>query len=305
MSGSEIDRMIFAEVVKEWQEAPYGMKGEICKRRCALLDISQSSFYRKLDEFIWNRQKRKSPSNKGKRKNPEREKWVWEIMQIKYAPPPGVKPLSTRDALQIAVERGLVPPEAKEIHRGTIDRISREKGWGKLSQRQNRYMAEFPNQIHQFAIMQSKHFFPIRKVDGEWILIRSSKQQKIENDLIVFVYALADDYSGYRVSKYAVGQKDASDNGISFLQWAWSKEADHMPFHGLPNILFMGKTPLASQDAFRNFCSRMGVEIRNPSHDPGIPKSLGKIAQTFRSIWNSFENQLFSDHKHEREISIT
>ena len=109
--------LILAEVSREWQEAPHGMKGHVIKSRASLFGISPNTLYKNINEFCQN-PKKQTRSDKGKRKKPEREKWVWEIMQIKYAPPPGVKPLSTRDALRIAVENGLVPAEAKDIQIG-------------------------------------------------------------------------------------------------------------------------------------------------------------------------------------------
>lgn len=302
-----LDQLTLLEVIKEWKETPHRIKGHVIKGWSSLFGISPTTLYRKINELV-HRPEKQTRSDKGKRKQPEIEKWVWEIMQIKYGIPPGVPKITTRNALRISINEGKVPPEAAKQQLGTINRIAREKGWIPKPQRQERNQAAGPNQVHQFAVSLSKFFYPIRKIDNDWILklkpIQRKEDKEGEQRPLVIAYALTDDFSGFQLSRYFVGKEETTEDAIEFLKWAWERVAEHAPFCGQPKILFMGKGPLINQESFQQFCSKMGIAILSPSHEPGVPKSIAKAANSFRTMWNSFENQFFHGDWKTREFNL-
>src|SRR3989339_399928 len=131
------------------------------------------------------------------------------------------------------------------------------------SKPQKRYQANYSNLVHQFAFVPSEHFYPIRKFNDDWILKLRPKMKGPTENLFVFVYALTDDFSGYRLSRYFVSPVNIV-SAITFLEWAWSKETDHAPFHGHPRILFMGNNDIANNYIFKTFCQRAEIQILMP-----------------------------------------
>ena len=173
------------------------------------------------------------------------------------------------------------------------------------SRRQNRFEAEYPNQVHQLAHSVSQHFFPVKCIKNDWILnLKLYDQVKPETNSCLMVYALVDDYSRYRLSRYEVERGNSPFGGISFLEWAWSRNLDHDPFRGLPKFLFMSRD-LAKDLIFQEFCERLKVEII--TRGPNKPQITGKVANNFRTQWKRFETLFFYVNPNWRnfEISLT
>jgi hypothetical protein len=228
-------------------------------------------------------------------------------MAVKYRVPKHVRQGATADAVRYAVRQGLAPEELLAVPLGTINRIAREVNWRETARRQNRFEAAYANQVHQFDASHSEHFIPVKKVGGEWVLKLRPRRQKNKEKaekVKVIAYGLTDDMSGYRLSRYLVAPGESAAGGISFLQWAWAKEAAHAPFRGLPEILYMDNGPLARKAAFREFAKRVGVAVE--THEPERAEATGKVEANWRAMWKRFETPWFFDPNWgKREIALS
>ncbi len=266
---AEVDAGLMAQAVKDWQRAGHGQKEAALTHWLPVL-------------------------GRGRRKHEQMETWVEMIMRLKYNPPKGVRSLATADAVRLAKVNGLVPLSA-ELSEGTVNRVARELGLMETARKEVRFEAEFPNQVHQIDASGSDHFFPVRKTtDGDWLLKLRPKQQKNKEKADKFklwAYGLADDFSGYRLSRYTVAPGESAAGSIAFLQWAWAKDEEHAPFRGLPEILYSDNGPLVRKHAFQEFAARVGVTLK--THEAERAQATGKVEANWKSLWKRFETPWF------------
>lgn len=303
---SSIDPVIMAQAIEAWQHAGHGAKGAVLEQWLPILGVSAATFHRL--KANWGRQKeRRTRADRGCRRNQERVDWVRKIITVKNRPPKGVRSICTEDALKWAVRLGMVPEEAMGMNVGYINYLAREMGWTLEARRQNRFEASYPNQVHQFDASGSEYLYPVRKLGDEWVL--KLRRQKMKNKeqpkgLKVWAYGLADDFSGYRLSRYTVAAGEAAEGGIRFLQWAWAVDAEHAPFRGLPEILYLDNGPITKSQAFTDFVETINVTLQ--THMPYKSQATGKVENNWRAMWNRFENNFFVDPGWEsREITLT
>lgn len=307
----EVDAGVMAQAVAEWEGAGHGQKGAVLAHWLPVLGIDRSRFYREMK--AWGRSpERKARNDKGVRKIPHIEEVTKAVVQVKNRPPKGVRRGRMKDALKYALESGMVPEEARDtawrVPLGTLYRVAREKEWTERPRRTHRWQAEYPNQMHQFDCSFSEHFIPVRQDGEEWILklrpARQKNKEKLES-LRVMGCGLVDDFSGYRLTRYYVAKGESAAVGITFLQWAWSHVEEHLPFRGLPDILYMDNGPLSKQHAFRRFCEEAaGVAIQ--THEPERSQATGKVENNWRSQWRPFETPFFFNPDWKSfEISLT
>jgi|GEM_PF-258955 hypothetical protein len=292
----KIDMRMFSVVVQEWEEAAHGCKGAVLKKRLPLLGISQGTFY-------WKRQKhfgetgRNPPTTKGQRKRPEYEDAVKKIMLRKYHPNKGVQPLTTAEAQALAAQNGC--ELAAAIPEGTVNRIARELGLHpRVHRRENRFEASRPNELHHVDASRSRYFQCHRHRGGELVIKLSSKnfRNRDSSELRegVWIWGLVDDFSGLRVARYCVARDETAQDGIDFLEWAWSKVEAHNPFRGLPEVLYMDQGPLSKSRAFKRFCYEV-AGVRLLVHEAWRPQATGKVETGWREVWRNFETKFFWD----------
>jgi transposase InsO family protein len=267
----------------------------VLARRLPLLGMSLGTFHR-WRVWLGERARRQSPETKGMMQDPRRVKWVKEIMAVKYSRHKGVAKLSTKYALVEAAAQGRVPPEALEVPLGVINNIARQEGLVETPRRGARFEAAGPNFLHQVDATGSRHFFPYKNVGDDWILrLRPGQlpnKEKYEG-LRVWCWGLADDFSGFRVQRYCVAPGEAALDGIDFLKWAWTPQAAHAPFEGLPQLLYLDNGALAKYAPFRVFCEEAGVDLR--THEPYRPQAKGKVETGFKDLKNDFEGRFMRD----------
>jgi transposase InsO family protein len=303
---SDVDPVIMTQAIEAWQHAGHGAKGAVLSQWLPILGISAATFHR--EKANWGRQQDRKPRyDRGRRRNPERVEWVREIIILKNRPPKGIRSICTEDAQRWAVRLGNVPEDALKMSSAYINYLAREMGWTQQARRENRFEAAYPNQVHQFDASGSEYFYPVKKLGDEWVL--KLRRQKMKNKeqpkgLKVWAYGLADDYSGYRLSRYTVAAGEAAEGGIRFLQWAWAVDPEHAPFRGLPEILYLDNGVITKSHAFTDFVKTINVALQ--THRPYQSQATGKVENNWRAMWNRFENQFFIDPGWEsREITLT
>ncbi len=303
---SALNMRNFAQVVQEYEAAPWGKKQEVLAQRLPLMQMSEGTFHRRrMEKFGGNG--RKAPKTKGQRKKPEYVPAVREIIKLKHSKIKGVRSLTTEDAMVMAAEAGV--EMACEIPVGTVNRIARElQLHPKVQRRENRFEAARPNQLHQMDASRSEYFQCHRLVGDEWVIklspILFKNRQYEKHRQRVWIYGLVDDFSGLRVMRYCIAKGENALDGIEFLKWAWSRTEEHAPFRGLPETLYLDKGPLDKTIAFQHFCAEVaGVELK--SHEPGRAQATGKVETGWKALWRRFEARFFRQPGWEkREFSL-
>lgn len=303
---ADVDQGLLHEAILAWEGARHGEKEAVLQSWLPLLGLGRDRFYRELKE--WGRETgRKVRADKGRSKSPEREKWVRAIMRLKYTRLKGVRTLATADAVKLALQWGQIPLEAAEMSLGTINKMARRLNLLPTPRRENRFEAEYPNQLHQVDASGSVHFYRPEMKGGEWVVrVRPrplKNKEKVER-LRVWVWGMTDDFSGTRVCRYIVAPGESARDGIEFLQWAWEKNPAHAPFEGLPDILYMDNGVLAKHHAVQHFCKEIGVNLT--THEAYRPQATGKVETGWQDQWLRFES-LFLRYPDWRtmEISLT
>ncbi len=302
----EIDMRNFSRLVRDWEREEHGKKGDLLARRLPLLGMSLGTFHREREKRF-GATGRKAPKTKGKRKRPEYVEAVKAIIEEKYHPKKGVRALTTADAQIEAARKGC--GLALAIPEGTVNRLARELGLHPRVQRlEARFEASRPNELHQMDASRSESFQCHRHRGGEWVIKLSpiifKNRDYREMRERVWIWQLVDDFSGFRVMRYCVAKGENADDGIDFLQWAWSKVETHAPFRGLPDTLYLDQGPLNKTKAFQLFCSE-AAGVRLLAHEAGRPQATGKVESGWKTLWRCFEARFFRDPGWERrEFSL-
>jgi transposase InsO family protein len=296
---------LFMDVIREWEAAPHGQKGAVLKARLPVLGMSLASFHQKR-RMVGSLSRRKPRADKGLTKHPERREWVKTIMSLKHSPQKGVARLATWNAKGLALEYGL-PPEAADMSVGVINKLAREMKLVVTPRRSSRFEAPAPNYLHQVDATGSRHFYPHKTVGGEWILRLRPRQLRNKEQLSglrVWCWGLVDDFSGFRVQRYLVSPGESALDGVDFLRWAWTPNADHAPFEGLPQHLYMDNGVLAKYGPFKAFCEEVGIDLR--THEPYRPQATGKVETGNKDLQGEFEGRFMRDPGwRTREITLT
>lgn len=291
---AEVDKPLMGQAIREWEQASFRQKGAKMREWCRLLGIGRDAFYREAEK--WGVMgERKARKDKGERKIPKIQEMVKSLWQIKHRGVPGVRLPSTESALIYGVQQGELPPEIADVPIGTLNRVARELNLMPAAERQTRWQAEYANQVHQMDSSHSEHFIPVRQgPDGDWVLKlrprRMKNKEKVEH-LSVIAYGITDDHSGLRLSRYTVAAGESALGSIDFLKWAWSGEAEHLPFEGWPDELYVDNGPLARHQAFDKFAERLGLKVT--AHMPYKSRCTGKVENNWRTLWRKFENVYF------------
>ena len=297
---------IFTGVVQEWEGAQHGQRGAVLEARLPLLGMSLGTFHRER-ERRFGETGRQTPKTKGVPKRPEYLEAVQAIIKEKYHPKKGVRPLTTADAQAEAAAKGCAL--AASIPEGTVNRLARElQLHPRVQRREARFEASQPNELHQMDASRSEYFQCHRHRGGEWVLKLSptifKNRDYRELRERVWIWGLVDDFSGFRVLRYCVAKGESAEDGISFLQWTWSKVEAHAPFRGLPGTLYLDQGPLNKTKAFQHFCAEV-AGVRLLAHEAGRPQATGKVESGWKTLWRRFEARFFRDPGCERrEFSL-
>jgi hypothetical protein len=302
---AEIDKPLLARAIREWEQAAHRLKGQVLREWLKVLGIGRNAFYREAQE--WGRMKdRKERRDKGNGQIQQLESELLRIWQVKHRPPPGQRLGSTEGALAYAVKNGIVPEEMAAVPVGSLNRMARELGLQASPERQTRFEAAYANQVHQFDASHSEHFIPKRRVGDDWILGMRRRREKNKDKfegLKVVAYGVCDDYSGLRLSRYTVAPGESALGSIDFLQWAWSYAAEHAPFEGWADELYVDNGPLARHQAFDAFAERLGLKVT--PHLPYKSRCTGKVENNWKILWKRFETEYLFNPDWERfEITL-
>lgn len=272
----------------DFDAAPYGERNRILRKWAELLDCSTKTLRRGVCP--------QRTCGKGKRRIEKIEEYVQIVFEIKKMPPEQVGEVITEQAIEIAIQNGLIPPSMKN-RASTFDRVAREMGLTKKTRRVQRFQADYPNELHHTDASTSKVFYIARELpDGDYVLKLHAgsksgyKNKPVPIRLRPWAYGLVDDHSGFYVGRYVAAYGETALDNLSFLSWAWAQNEDK-PFFGLPEKLKGDLGPMMRGDEAKDFFNRLGVKI-DPS-EPGNKEAHGKIERPWRTAWQRFETPYF------------
>ena len=290
-----ISANVIGQVVTDWQGAGMGEKNRVLDKWATLLSISAATLRRKMP--VTKRKRVKTPQKA------EYRPWVEIVAQIKKKPPESGGELSTDQAVEIAVNNGLIPREALDVSVGTYDRIMREVGLSKKGKRHVRFQAERPNDAHHFDASSSKFLYIHKRTGGDYILrlhhpSRYYKNKPIPCDkLRPWLYGIVDDHSGLFKAHYVAAKGESMIDSLSFIQKAWSEI-------GIPKKLLADQGMLKKGLASSEFIARLDVEL--PQMMPYASAAHGKIERPWRTVWQRFEKQFYAHTDwHKFEITLS
>jgi transposase InsO family protein len=297
----EIEPVMLNQIIADWKGAGKGQKRKALETWSALLGCNVNTLYRSIPvEF---KSERKPREQEGIIKG--MEDYAWIVAMVKRKPPKGRKELTTDDAIEIAVDNGLIPEEMGKVAISTFNTHMRQMGLNKRTKRRSRYQAEYPNQLHHIDASSSECFYVAKALaDGDAILkldVRphkgyKNKPVKTEERLRLWIYGLVDDYSGYHKARYIAAPGESLAHNLDFCCWTWSQI-------GLCEWLKADHGPMMKGEAAKELLSRLEIEI-----DPSIPyasESHGKIERPWRTMWHRFEVPFFVENHKTFEIKLS
>jgi len=114
--------------------------------------------------------------------------------------------------------------------------------------------------------------------------------------------SVVDDRSGMMYQEYHLSEGENVLMALRFLFNAMSpKPQKHLPFQGIPAMIYLDNGPVAKSLVFQRVCKQLGIEIRThmPSGKDGrriTARSKGKVERAFNTVQSQLET-LYHFHK--------
>ncbi len=277
-----------AEIRNEWKQAPRGQKGGVVSKWAAVAGCAEKTLYKHLNTG----RKRRS----GDRRIEDIEHYTRIVHQVKKCVPGDNGEISTDQALDRAIDDGLVPDSLRGKV-STINRVGRDLGMHLRQRRIQRFQADLPNQLHHMDASSSKFFYIHRELgDGDYMLrlhagTKGYKNKPVPIRLRPWLYGLTDDHSGVFMARYYAAYGESALDNLVFLEWAW-RQKETCEFFGIPDAIKADQGPLVKSDFSKDFLEeRLKIDI--DGSEPGVKEPHGKIERPWRTVWQRFEKPFF------------
>ena len=280
-------------VARALAEAPHGERTTLAARLAGLYGVSRATIYRTA---AGRGTARPRPPAR-----PEYREWTRVVVTYAHRAP---RPVAFDVALDAAVEAGALPPEAATMPVQTAYRIARELGLVPSPRRTRRMSADYPMQAVLLDGSSSEHLVVVRVLDDGDVLLRlhrrparmragGYKNKPLGPDrLRVLVFGFWDMCTGYVISRYYVARGEAALDALDFVCWALAPHDDaRVPFHGVPDHLWMDQGPLAKFAPALHFFERLDVHLE--LGPPYQKTRMGGVERQHRTRWGRFERSLF------------
>lgn len=280
------------EIIRaELAAAAHGERAAVVRRLADTWNVSASTIYRQV--------KLRKTSRPRSVSRPEYRAWVPIAVALAHKAP---KPVPLDVAIGAGIEAGLLPAEAGEMPIATAYRVARELGLVVRRRLHRRLHADYPMQAVLMDWSSSEHLVAERPVGGDdWLLklyrrpwsAGGYKNKPLKGHRMrVGVYAIWEMCTGYVVARYAVERGESALGGMEFLCDALAGSEDpRIPFHGVPDDLWMDGGPVAKSQSARDLIGRLG--IATPPGKPYGKERMGGVERSHRTRWSRFERALF------------
>lgn len=304
---------ILAQVFQALQKLDHGSRTEQAKKAAETFGISPATLYRK---FVKAGLVEERPSKQREPEKPQYREWVAMCMTLALKTRDG-KPIALIDARAAAVDAGLIPREALDVHIETFHRLAKEMGFREDKKKVNRLAAEYAHQAVLFDASSSGYFSVVKELeDGDYLLkLNPRPHADYKNKpvgasrLRVIVYSFWEMLSGYQWADYTVSKgENGYDAMASFIKFCEPKADSRDPVQGLPEQFWADNGPIAKLGASVDLIERLGVQIERGQ--PYEKERMGGVERTHRSRWE-FErtfymwltNVAYDEHGQERALN--
>jgi len=274
----------------ELEDADHGNKGTIVKRWAKRLGKSE----RHIQRLIGATSKRAKRCDNGVRRLEGIEERVEKVIRVKSRTGEKERRLTTATAIEIAEMNGLV--KEGTVTCDQVNRIAREKGWGKSIKRHQRWEVAKPNQVHYFDASGSEYLYAIEYDNDreDWLLgiagrgenYKNRRPKRMDRGNILWYYGLVDGHSRYIAMNIYVEPGENTYTTAQFLESVWRGKGEGSIIEGLPDKLMCDKKFRGSKEA-REFLDALEVEAI--AHKPRNPNAQGKIEICWKFLWTHFE----------------
>jgi len=208
------------------------------------------------------------------------------------------KQLSTPKAIEILENHGVELEDRKIIsHKGlltkpTVNRYLKRFGFSSKNFRCEpvvvRFQATYSNECWQLDFTPSE-------------LKRLSDNDTGETQALLLA-SIVDDRSGMIYQEYHLSEGENILMALRFLFNAMSpKPQKHLPFQGIPLMIYLDNGPVAKSLVFQRVCKQLGIEILThmPAGSDGrrtTARSKGKVERVFNTVQTQLET-LYHFHK--------
>ena len=265
---------------------------EIIKQASDLYGVSESTLYRQLS--LVKKPKSVQRSDAGRPRNIPEEKMmqyceIIAALKIRTTNKNGrhistVTALDVLESTGVDSEYGFIKLPKGLLNKATINRYLSLYGLDKTNLIKNapavRFQAKHSNECWQFDLSPSD----LKSVDEPlWY-------DKSKGLPILMLYSVVDDRSGVCYQQYRDVHGEDAGNALRFLFDAMAPKDDpDMPFHGIPNVIYMDNGPIAKSTVFLNVMRFLGIEIKIHMPDSKdkrrkTARSKGKVERAFRTV---------------------
>ncbi|WP_202943175.1 DDE-type integrase/transposase/recombinase [Alteromonas macleodii] len=265
---------------------------EIIKQASDLYGVSESTLYRQLSQVKKPKSVQRSDANRPRNIPEDKMMQYCEIiaaLKIRTTNKNGrhistVTALDVLESTGVDSEYGFIKLPKGLLNKATVNRYLALYGLDKSNLIKHapavRFQAKHSNECWQFDLSPSD----LKSVD-EPIWYDKSKGLPI-----LMLYSIVDDRSGVCYQQYRNVHGEDAGNALRFLFDAMAPKDDpDMPFHGIPNVIYMDNGPIAKSTVFQNVMRFLGIEIKIHMPDSKdkrrkTARSKGKVERAFRTV---------------------
>ncbi|WP_287008609.1 IS481 family transposase [Alteromonas sp.] len=265
---------------------------EIIKQASDLYGVSESTLYRQLSQVKKPKSVQRSDANRPRNIPEDKMMQYCEIiaaLKIRTTNKNGrhistVTALDVLESTGVDSEYGFIKLPKGLLNKATVNRYLALYGLDKSNLIKHapavRFQAKHSNECWQFDLSPSD----LKSVD-EPIWYDKSKGLPI-----LMLYSIVDDRSGVCYQQYRNVHGEDAGNALRFLFDAMAPKDDpDMPFHGIPNVIYMDNVPIAKSTVFQNVMRFLGIEIKIHMPDSKdkrrkTARSKGKVERAFRTV---------------------
>ena len=283
-------------IAEQVKAAEWGQRSALIADAAAFLGRSQRWVYRQLRE-LGAFPKRCRRADAGTVSLDKEEAAAVSNLLLQSSRDNGKKLLSTRDALYIAEQNGLI--KTSNIAPQTALRALQEHSMHpkQLGQQRpyTRLRSKHPNHVWQFDVSVCVLYY-LRSGQGvnlmpqhEFYKNKPGNVERIANDRVLR-YLVVDHYSGAFYVEYFEAPGENARTLFEFLLNAFEKRHPKDPFHGLPFCLQWDAGTANQSHMIEHWLNSIGVKTL--THMPGNPRAKGLVERTHDLIETGFEGRL-------------
>ena len=294
MTSKRIAQEVLIDLHRRIENLPArdAARREIIKQASDLYGVSESTLYRQLSQVKKPKSVQRSDANRPRNIPEDKMMQYCEIiaaLKIRTTNKNGrhistVTALDVLESTGVDSEYGFIKLPKGLLNKATVNRYLALYGLDKSNLIKHapavRFQAKHSNECWQFDLSPSD----LKSVD-EPIWYDKSKGLPI-----LMLYSIVDDRSGVCYQQYRNVHGEDAGNALRFLFDAMAPKDDpDMPFHGIPNVIYMDNGPIAKSTVFQNVMRFLGIEIKihmpdNKDKRRKTARSKGKVERAFRTV---------------------